>query len=170
MTRRATSGNIPEKYAAIRVGKYKLITGQPGRGDWYGTDPSLVWKAKYIMGPDVTDYDLLETGGPFGDMRLGDGGQAKIKREKLFRRSDFEKTIKTLWLFDLEMDPAEHNDIAAQHPDIVESLKARLEKYRKTMVTPLLVVPNRLWTRKKSGTWPKGEERGSDDFRFRTLW
>ena len=33
------------------------------------------------MGPDATDYDLLETGGPFGDMKLGDGGQAKIKRE-----------------------------------------------------------------------------------------
>ena len=164
ITRRATSGNIPEKYAAIRVGKYKLITGQPGRGDWHGTDPSLVWKAKYIMGPDVTDYDLLETGGPFGDMKLGDGGQAKIKREKLFRRSDFEKTIKTLWLFDLEKDPAEHNDIAAQHPDIVESLKTRLEKYRKTMVTPLLLVPNMLWTTEKVRHMAKRRKTGQRRF------
>ena len=81
------------------------------------------------------------------------------------------KTIKTLWLFDLEMDPAEHNDIAAQHPDIVESLKARLEKYRKTMVTPLLVVPNRLWTKEKVRYMAKRRRTGRDGFwGFRTLW
>ena len=45
MTRMGMNGNIPEDYAAIRVGKYKLITGQPGRSDWYGTDPSETWKA-----------------------------------------------------------------------------------------------------------------------------
>ena len=81
MTRRATSGNIPEKYAAIRVGKYKLITGQPDGVIGTALTHPLSGKRSYIMGPDVTDYDLLETGGPFGDMRLGDGGQAKIKRK-----------------------------------------------------------------------------------------
>ena len=37
------SGNLPEEYEAIRVGRYKLIEGIPGRGDWYGEDPSAAW-------------------------------------------------------------------------------------------------------------------------------
>ena len=58
-TRIATSGNIPESCAAIRVGKYKLVEGQAGRGDWHGTDPSATWTAKYIMGPDATNMNYL---------------------------------------------------------------------------------------------------------------
>jgi hypothetical protein len=37
----------------------------------YGTDPSLAWEADYIMGPDATNYELLQSGGPSGDMKLG---------------------------------------------------------------------------------------------------
>ena len=88
----------------------------------------------------------------------------RSKGNSYFRRSDFEKTIKTLWLFDLEKDPAEHNDIAAQHPDIVESLKTRLEKYRKTMVTPLLLVPNMLWTTEKVRHMAKRRKTGQRRF------
>ena len=61
MVRRTTKGNVPDIYGAIRVGKWKLIKGHPGRSDWYGTDPTETWMADYIMGPDATDYDLLET-------------------------------------------------------------------------------------------------------------
>ena len=149
MTRMGMNGNIPEDYAAIRVGKYKLITGQPGRSDWYGTDPSETWKAAYIMGPDATNYELLESGGPYGDMKLSDAGQAKVKREKLYKKEDFERTVKQLFLFDLDVDPAEHNDISAHHPDIVEKLKARLETYAATMAEPLLRVPDTVWTKEK---------------------
>jgi hypothetical protein len=28
----------------------KLIEGWPGRGDWYGEDPSLFWPVDYIQG------------------------------------------------------------------------------------------------------------------------
>ena len=66
------NGNAPEEHAAIRVGQWKLIEGNNGRGDWYGTDPSLAWQADYIMGPDATNYELLKSGGPFGDMKTGD--------------------------------------------------------------------------------------------------
>ena len=90
----------------------------------HGTDPPSSGKRSTSWARMSRIIDLLEAGGPFGDMRLGDGGQAKIKREKLFRRSDFEKTIKTLWLFlTRSWISAEHNDIAAQHPDIVESIE-----------------------------------------------
>ena len=43
------NANVPEIYGAIRVGKWKLITGYPGRGDWYGTDPTDTWLADYIV-------------------------------------------------------------------------------------------------------------------------
>ena len=36
------------KVAAIRIGDWKLIDGYPGRGDWYGEDPSLAWPVDYI--------------------------------------------------------------------------------------------------------------------------
>ena len=101
------------------------------------------------MGPDATNYELLESGGPNGDMKLSDAGQAKVKREKLYKKEDFERTVKQLFLFDLDVDPAEHNDISAHHPDIVEKLKARLETYAATMAEPLLRVPDTVWTKEK---------------------
>ena len=53
MVRTMINGNIPEVYGAIRVGKWKLITGYPGRGDWYGTDPTETWLGDYIVGAVV---------------------------------------------------------------------------------------------------------------------
>ena len=67
-----------------------------------------------------------------------------LKRENIF----FETTF-SLFLFDLDVDPAEHNDISAHHPDIVEKLKARLETYAATMAEPLLRVPDTVWTKEK---------------------
>ena len=147
MVRSLLNGQIPEEYSAIRVGKYKLILGQAGRSDWYGTDPSETWKAKYMMGPDATNYELLESGGQYGDMKLSDAGQHLVKRGKLYDKDQFESTIKQLFLFDLDVDPAEHNDISEQHPEIVEKLKARIETYAATMAEPLIVVPNTIWTK-----------------------
>ena len=49
MVRAMINGNIPEVYGAIRIGKWKLITGLPGRGDWYGTDPTQAWQGDYIV-------------------------------------------------------------------------------------------------------------------------
>ena len=46
-----------------------------------------------------------------GDMQLGDGGQSAIKAG-----ADFEATIKRLWLFNLDIDPTEKNDLSAVHP------------------------------------------------------
>eukprot|EP00463_Aulacantha_scolymantha_P001714 TRINITY_DN2340_c0_g1_i1.p1 TRINITY_DN2340_c0_g1~~TRINITY_DN2340_c0_g1_i1.p1 ORF type:complete len:175 (-),score=15.98 TRINITY_DN2340_c0_g1_i1:89-613(-) len=127
--KRITNGNIPEAYSAIRVGKWKLIQGQPGRGDWYGTDPSHCWQANWIFGPDATNYDLVESGGPNADMKLGDGGQVVIAR----KQGEFGSTLKSLWLFDLEQDPAEHKDISAQFPNKVKELQSRIEYQQKNI-------------------------------------
>ncbi len=37
-------------------------------------------------------------------------------------------------LFDLEADPGEQNNLADHHPEMVENLRARLDKYRKAAV------------------------------------
>ena len=37
----------------------------------------------------------------------------------------------------LSADPTEHFDIADQHPDIVENMKRKLEKYRESLVPSL---------------------------------
>ena len=47
-----------------------------------------------VMGPDLTDYAMVKSGGRRGDMRLGDGGQAAVHDG-----AGFEETIKRLWLF-----------------------------------------------------------------------
>ena len=33
---------------ALRIGDWKLVEGYPGRGDWYGEDPSLAWPVDYV--------------------------------------------------------------------------------------------------------------------------
>jgi len=138
MVRSMTFGNTPEAYGAIRVGKWKLIVGHPGRGDWYGTDPSPAWAGPHVMGPDVTDYAVIRSGGPSSDMQLGDGGQARVQEEGA---DDFDNVVKNLWLFDLEADPTEKRDLSAQHPEVVSSLQARLAKHRENMAPPLITEP-----------------------------
>ena len=91
------------------------------------------------MGPDATDYDLLATGGPKGDFKLGDGGQAAFAESEK-TEADHARLIKSLWLFDIDADPTEQVDVSSQHPDVVERLKARLREWRKEkMANPLFL-------------------------------
>ena len=146
ISRKVLNGNMPETYQAIRVGRWKLIDGYPGRGDWFGTDPGLFWKASadypanehYIMGLDAADYDLIERGGPHGDMQLGDGGQAAFARSG---QQDYDKLIKTLWLFDLENDPTERHDLSAQMPEKVEEMRQHAKRLLEPFARPLLLAP-----------------------------
>ena len=41
---------------------------------------------------------------------------------------------KNLWLFNLENDPYEHNDVSDDHPDIVKNLLTKLAAYNATAV------------------------------------
>ena len=45
----------------------------------------------------------------------------------------FEKHAPPL-LFDLNQDPGEKNDVAAQHPEIITEIKVEVEKHRASLV------------------------------------
>lgn len=113
---------------AIRVGHWKLIEGLPGRGDWYGEDPSLAWPVDYIMGPDATDYAAIlhSRGG-----KVGDGGQLQLQRGEIDSSG-----LKRRWLFDLSSDPTEHHDLSELRPDKVKELLARLQELQAEQVLP----------------------------------
>ena len=63
---------------------------------------------------------------------------AILGRWKLFVHEDAE----TPQLFDLEADPLEQRDVAAQHPEMVEQITQRLEKFRSRMATRAKAVQN----------------------------
>eukprot|EP00930_Biecheleria_cincta_P073767 TRINITY_DN61057_c0_g1_i1.p1 TRINITY_DN61057_c0_g1~~TRINITY_DN61057_c0_g1_i1.p1 ORF type:complete len:688 (+),score=70.67 TRINITY_DN61057_c0_g1_i1:25-2064(+) len=137
-------GNAPEQHEAIRVGRWKLIKGLPGRGDWYGTNPLASELGKEPL--DAALYDLLESGGPFRDMSIGDGGQARVARERLASSEAVHSTLKKLWLFDLEADPTERNDLSAKEPEIVATLERRLDSYRPHIADSIFAMPFERWT------------------------
>ncbi|XP_053394849.1 arylsulfatase B-like [Mercenaria mercenaria] len=103
----------PNGHAAIRVGDFKLIDGYPGPyQDWYKPEQ------EYENNPHVTtDYQYY----------------SKIVQDDLVKNNG-------LWkgdgLYNLKDDPTEHHDVSKQYPDIVKTLKAKLDEYRKSYVTP----------------------------------
>ena len=40
-----------------------------------------------------------------------------------------------IWLFDVDADPLEKNDVHAQNPDIVQKLQARIESFNATHIS-----------------------------------
>ena len=118
-------------FAALRIGDWKLVEGLPGRGDWYGEDPSLAWPVDYIMGPDVTDFDaiLLSPGG-----KVGDTGAMEVQRKELD-----SSQMKRRWLFNLAIDPTETTDLTEAEPAKVQELLARLKQLSDEQVSTQLL-------------------------------
>ncbi|KAM6919749.1 arylsulfatase I-like [Lycodopsis pacificus] len=90
--------------AAIRVGDWKLLTGDPGHGDWVPpqvlpTLPGRWWNLERAV--------------------------------SLFPKSS---ALKNVWLFNITADPCERRDLADQRPDVVQRLMARLAYYNQTAV------------------------------------
>ncbi|XP_054870617.1 arylsulfatase I-like [Amphiprion ocellaris] len=90
--------------AAIRVGDWKLLTGDPGHGDWVPpqvlpTLPGRWWNL------ERTSLSFYKT-----------------------------STHKNIWLFNITGDPYERHDLADQRPDVVQQLLARLAYYNQTAV------------------------------------
>ena len=112
---------------AIRVGDWKLIEGYPGRGDWYGEDPSLAWPVDFIYGYDATDYTAIpwSKGG-----RIGDGGQHEMLGNNAHTRTPKQQRdtsrLKKRWLFNLKTDPYETQDVQLEFPEKVQELLARI--------------------------------------------
>lgn len=90
--------------AAIRVGDWKLLTGDPGHGDW--------------VPPQV----LPTLPGPWWNL------------ERTVSSSHKTSAHKNVWLFNITDDPCERRDLADQRPDVVQQLLARLAYYNQTAV------------------------------------
>ena len=95
------------------------------------------------MGPDATDYEALATGGPNGDFKLGDGGQAAFADSEK-TEADFARLIKSTWLFDIDADPTEQIDLSAEQPEVVARLKARLQEWEEEKMANPLFIKNML--------------------------
>ncbi|XP_027876835.1 arylsulfatase I-like isoform X1 [Xiphophorus couchianus] len=90
--------------AAIRVGDWKLLTGDPGHGDWVPpqmlpTLPGRWWNLERSSSP------LSKPPSP-----------------------------KSVWLFNIATDPFERRDLADRRPDVVQQLLERLAHYNRTAV------------------------------------
>ncbi|XP_070829769.1 arylsulfatase I-like [Chaetodon trifascialis] len=90
--------------AAIRVRDWKLLTGDPGHGDW--------------VPPQV----LPTLSGPWWNL------------ERTVSSSHKPSAHKNVWLFNITADPCERQDLADQRPDVVQQLLARLAYYNQTAV------------------------------------
>ncbi|XP_044076396.1 arylsulfatase I-like [Siniperca chuatsi] len=90
--------------AAIRVGDWKLLTGDPGHGDW--------------VPPQV----LPTLPGRWWNL------------ERAVSSFHEPSTHKNVWLFNITADPCERRDLADQRPDVVQQLMARLAYYNQTAV------------------------------------
>ncbi|XP_064630814.1 arylsulfatase B-like [Lineus longissimus] len=92
----------PKRTAAIRVGKYKLIQGNP-------VDSTYAWSIR--QGPE-----------PHGDPNCW------MKPDEYFRTQKCDTIVSDTMLFDIEADPEEKFDLARLLPDVVEKLKTRIGK------------------------------------------
>uniref|UniRef100_A0A667ZEL7 Sulfatase N-terminal domain-containing protein n=1 Tax=Myripristis murdjan TaxID=586833 RepID=A0A667ZEL7_9TELE len=90
--------------AAIRVGDWKLLTGDPGHGDW--------------VPPQV----VSSLPGRWWNLERAYASAYKTAAQK------------TVWLFNITDDPYERWDLAERRPDVVQRLLARLAFYNQTAV------------------------------------
>ncbi|KAM3603671.1 uncharacterized protein V6R79_000410 [Siganus canaliculatus] len=90
--------------AAIRVGDWKLLTGDPGHGDW--------------VPPQV----LPTLQGPWWNL------------ERAVTSFSKPPAYKSVWLFNITADPCERQDLSEQRPEVVQQLLARLAYYNQTAV------------------------------------
>ncbi|PVD33962.1 hypothetical protein C0Q70_05224 [Pomacea canaliculata] len=96
--------NIDEvdQNAAIRMGDYKLIVGEPGRfNDW---------------------YPLPQNGTPLPE------------EYPLWKLGRFQKLFPEYQLYNVKDDPTEKNDLAEEHPELVQTMLQRLKRYQRLVV------------------------------------
>ena len=93
----------------VRSGKWKLHVRSPGTQTRYQADVS----------------DWIDLRAPDGVTIIAPYEQAKPNQHPGVLTGD---TAKDMMLFDMEADPAEQHDVAAEHPEVVERLKAVFDK------------------------------------------
>ena len=114
--------------AALIYGPWKIITGKPKSNERYVPPefhqlrirPSF----KHILSKE------FRTEIPRESIKM-------IQRKKM--RNDFQKRVrimKTVWLFNIEIDPTESEELSDRYPGIVNFMLGRLEKYGAVQVPP----------------------------------
>ncbi|CAN9502795.1 unnamed protein product [Ophioblennius macclurei] len=131
--------------AAIRVGDWKLMTGDPGHGDW--VPPQML--------PTLA------------------GRWWNLERSSLLA-SNRAAARKNIWLFNINDDPYERHDLADQRPDVVQRLLARLAYYNQTAV-PVYFPPDdpRADPNRYEGAWVPWvdeEEEGEEEGKYRGVY
>ncbi|XP_028329367.1 arylsulfatase I-like [Gouania willdenowi] len=128
--------------AAIRVGDWKLLTGDPGHGDWVPpqilpTLPGFWWNLE--------------------------------RSPSVLRMSHPHKNI---WLFNITGDPYERHDLAEQEPDVVQQLLERLAHYNQTAVPVYFPPDDpRANPSQHEGAWvPWAEEEEEDEDKYRGVY
>nr|KAG5690199.1 hypothetical protein BaRGS_016590 [Batillaria attramentaria] len=101
--------------AAIRVGDYKLITGNPGDDSWV---PPPEFESRY-HGWSKHRHGHHPT----------DNGRTK--------HVHFEPGQQNVWLFNITADPEERHDLSTSEPEVVKQLLQRLAYYNSTAVAPI---------------------------------
>nr|XP_039270759.1 arylsulfatase B-like [Styela clava] len=109
--RKFVNGFDITKYAAIRSGSWKLLTGDPGFSEW--VKPPESQKLKKALNHEKFWPHIAVANGY--DPYLHDNG-ASIK------------------LFNIENDPYEREELSAKYPSVVMDLLGRLARYNSTAV------------------------------------
>lgn len=113
--------SLGSKVSAVRSGRWKLIVGFPGRDDWYPGDPGKCFKK------------LAHEGGfPEPPLDHPECIRGDLKYEKV----NAGMQPKGTWLFDLEADPNERHDLSAAESDVVQELRAKIDRAHAESVPP----------------------------------
>ncbi|CAG5896344.1 unnamed protein product [Menidia menidia] len=131
------------KTAAIRVGDWKLLTGDPGHGDWV----------------------------PLQMLPTLPGRWWNLERSLLPPRP--APAPKNIWLFNISADPFERQDLANRRPDVVQLLLARLSHYNRTAVPVYFPPDDpRADPNRHGGAWGPwvGEEEEEEEGKYRGVY
>jgi len=104
-------------HAAIRVGDWKLLTGDPGFDKW--VKPPEDENAPILYSKKIEFNQSSNTAQLFN-----------IKHHV----SEFVQSSNTVQLFNIKRDPFERTELSAEYPDVVEQLLVKLAKYNSTAV------------------------------------
>ena len=124
--------------SAVRMGKWKLVEGAPGRDDWYPVDVSKCFP-KLAHEGSLSIPPLLHPECPRGDFQydlIGQVGKMGTPGTEGIRLDGGAFVPKSLWLFDIESDPSERHDVSASNPEVVRKLRSEIERHRKESVPP----------------------------------
>ncbi|CAN7937135.1 unnamed protein product [Ixodes hexagonus] len=130
-----------ENNSAIIEGKFKLVIGDAVRGlfdKWYPFQGKVDWdsdKPRLECQSSVVARVLDEHG-----VKPACGSQTGVYAKPLQcgARDPSKECVprKSLCLFDLLKDPCEYNNVADQHPEVVEQLLANLAAYNASSTPP----------------------------------